>query len=241
MPSKKSHPLAQDAYNALAEAYAQRVDTKAHNAYYERPATLSLLPEVRDKRVLDAGCGPGVYAEWLADHGAQVLALDGNPKMVRLARKRLGDKAQVKLANLEAPLDFLVDASFDGVLSPLVMDYLEDWAAVFAEFQRLLKPGGWLVFSIGHPYADFDLHRTTSNYFHVERVEYPWTGFGMRINMPSYRRPLAEVINPLLGAGFTLEKILEPQPTDEFKRADPEDYEKLMRNPGFMCLRALKG
>jgi 2-polyprenyl-3-methyl-5-hydroxy-6-metoxy-1,4-benzoquinol methylase len=77
MPSKKSHPLAQDAYNALAEAYAQRVDTKAHNAYYERPATLSLLPEVRDKRVLDAGCGPGVYAEWLADHGAQVLALEG--------------------------------------------------------------------------------------------------------------------------------------------------------------------
>jgi SAM-dependent methyltransferase len=241
MPTKKSSPLAQGAYDALAEAYADSIDTKAHNAYYERPATLSLLPDVHGKRVLDAGCGPGVYAEWLVTHGAEVLAVDGNPKMVRLARQRLGDQAQVQLANLENRLDFLADASFDGILSPLVMDYLEDWAAVFGEFHRLLKPGGWLVFSIGHPYADFDLHRTTSNYFHVERVEYPWTGFGMRINMPSYRRPLAEVINPLLGAGFRLDKILEPQPTPQFEKADPEDYQKLMRNPGFMCLRALKG
>jgi SAM-dependent methyltransferase len=241
MPTKKSSPLAQLAYDALAQAYAGRIDTKAHNAYYERPATLSLLPDVRDKRVLDAGCGPGVYAERLVEHGAEVLAVDGNPKMVRLARKRLGGKANVRLANLEEPLGFLPSASFDGILSPLVMDYLRDWAAVFGEFHRLLKPGGWLVFSIGHPYAEFDIRRDTSNYFALERVEYTWTGFGIPVNMPSYRRPLAEVINPLLAAGFTLDKLLEPQPTPQFAQADPEDYPKLMRNPGFLCLRALKG
>lgn len=54
-----------DMYDALAEAYAARADTKPHNAYYERPATLSLLPDVVGKRVLDAGCGPGIYTEWL--------------------------------------------------------------------------------------------------------------------------------------------------------------------------------
>ena len=48
------------------------------------------------------------------------------------------------------------------------------------------------------------------------------------------------MINPLLAAGFILDKLLEPLPTAEFKQADPEDYEKLLRNPGFMCLRALK-
>ncbi|HET91353.1 MAG TPA: class I SAM-dependent methyltransferase, partial [Chloroflexi bacterium] len=67
-------PIAQEAYNSMAEAYAARVDTKPHNAYYERPATLSLLPDIRGKRVLDAGCGPGVYAEWLAESGAEVVA-----------------------------------------------------------------------------------------------------------------------------------------------------------------------
>ncbi len=71
-------PIAQDAYNEMAEAYAARVDAKPHNAYYERPATLSLLPDVSGRRVLDAGCGPGVYAEWLADRGAEVVAFDAN-------------------------------------------------------------------------------------------------------------------------------------------------------------------
>ena len=69
-------PIALDAYETLAESYAARVDTKPHNAYYERPATLSLLPQVKGKRVLDAGCGPGVYAEWLVEHGAEVVAFD---------------------------------------------------------------------------------------------------------------------------------------------------------------------
>lgn len=43
--------IALDAYEALAEAYAAAIDTKPHNAYYERPATLSLLPEINGKRV----------------------------------------------------------------------------------------------------------------------------------------------------------------------------------------------
>lgn len=86
-------PIAQDAYGTL-------IDTKPHNAYYERPATLSLLPDVRGKRVLDAGCGPGVYAEILLDRGAEVVAFDANERMVRLARERLGDRARIFQADL---------------------------------------------------------------------------------------------------------------------------------------------
>ncbi len=241
MPRVKSRPIAQDAYDQMAEVYAAQVDTKPHNAYYERPATLSLLPEVRGKRVLDAGCGPGVYAEWLVAHGAKLVAIDANRKMVQLAKKRLAGKAQVLRANLEQPLDFLADGTFDVVISPLVMDYVKAWQPVFQEFHRVLLPGGCLVFSIGHPFDDYDRYRQTSNYFTVELVEFTWTGFGIPINVPSYRRPLGEAINPLLKAGFTLDRILEPLPTPEFKEKDPLDYEKLSRSPGFLCLRAIKG
>jgi 2-polyprenyl-3-methyl-5-hydroxy-6-metoxy-1,4-benzoquinol methylase len=83
-------PISLDAYEALAEAYAAVIDTKPHNAYYERPATLSLLPEVKGKRVLDAGCGPGVYSEWLIQRGAEAVAIDASAKMVQLAKQRLG-------------------------------------------------------------------------------------------------------------------------------------------------------
>lgn len=240
MSPKKGKPLAQDAYDELAEAYAARIDSKPHNAYYERPATLSLLPEVKGKLVLDAGCGPGVYAEWLVKNGADVVALDGNEKMVRLAKQRLGGNAAVLLANLELPLDFLADASFDIVLCPLVMDYIKDWERTFMEFHRVLRAGGCLVFSIGHPFTEYDSRRQTSHYFKVEQVDYLWRGFGKAVNMPSYRRPLSSAINSLIKAGFTLDEVLEPLPTKRFKQADPEDYEKLLHFPCFLCLRALK-
>lgn len=240
MENQSEQPVAQEAYDILAEAYATLVDTKPHNAYYERPAILSLLPDVKGKRVLDAGCGPGVYTEWLVNSGAEVVAFDANEKMVKLARQRLQGKAKIVQANLEHPLDFLAYCSFDIVISPLVMDYVKDWGIVFREFQRVLREGGCLVFSIEHPQAKFDAHRASSNYFEVELVEYEWKGFGVAVRVPSYRRPLGEVINPLIGAGFILDRILEPLPTEEFREKAPEDYEELSRRPGFMCIRAVK-
>lgn len=48
--SEGAAPLALEAYEALAEAYAAAVDAKPHNALYERPATRSLLPDVRRLR-----------------------------------------------------------------------------------------------------------------------------------------------------------------------------------------------
>lgn len=236
----QDEPIAQNAYNQLAEAYAARIETKPHNAYYERPATLSLLPDVRGQRILDAGCGPGVYAELLVGMGAHVVALDANPKMVALARARLGERAQVIQASLEAPLDFLDAESFDIVVSPLVMDYVRDWRAAFDEFHRVLKPGGVLVFSMEHPMLKYFDHQAESNYYQVDRVTYTWRGFGSPVQVPSYRRPLGEVFNPLIAAGFVLDQVLEPKPTEAFKEAAPKDYEELTREPGFLFIRAVR-
>lgn len=235
----RERPNALDAYEALAERYAALVDSKPENAYYERPATLSLLPDVKEKRVLDAGCGPGSYSKWLMDHGAEVVAIDFSPKMVQLAKQRLGTRAEVRQADLSKSLDFLEDESFDLVLCPLVLDYIEDWESVFIEFYRILRESGLLVFSAGHPFMEFVL-RSKWNYFATELVETGWTGFGLYVRMPSYRRPLSAMISPLARAGFVIEQILEPRPTKEYKHKDPEGYEKLFKQPGFLCVRARK-
>ena len=233
-------PIAFDAYEALAEAYAAVVDTKPHNALYERPATLSLLPEIAGKKVLDAGCGPGVYSEWLIKNGGNVVAVDASPKMVELAKQRLGNRAEIHQADLSVRLDFLESSSFDVVLSPLVLDYLEDWRSVFAEFYRLLRPHGYFIFSVTHPFFDY-IYFKSENYFTTELVRSEWGGFDkVRVQMPSHRRPLNELLNPLLETGFQLEKIIEPLPIDEFKKADPKHYEELSSFPAFICIKAKK-
>jgi SAM-dependent methyltransferase len=232
--------LGEENYEQFARRYAERAATKPHNAYYDRPNTLSLLPDVNGLSVLDAGCGPGIYAAWLVDHGARVVAFDVTPDFVDITRERVGERATVLRADLTQPLDFAVDASFDIVLCPLVLDYIEDWRPVFDEFYRVLKVGGVLVFSAGHPFGDW-LYFPDTNYFDTALVSAEWGGFGQpRPLIKGYRRPLAAALNPLLDAGFRLDHLHEPLPTEEFRQADPADYEKLMRQPGFLCVRAVK-
>lgn len=230
-------PIALEAYEQLAEAYASKIETKPHNAYYERPATLSLLPDVNGMLVLDAGCGPGLYAQILKERGADVVSIDVSPKMLELARKRLGDDADLRLADLSKPLE-LDDASFDLVLSPLVMDYIEDWHAAFAEFYRVLKSRGRFIFSVGHPFSDY-LYFKSENYFETEFVGSEWRGFEpVKVYVPTFRRSLSSIFSPLTESGFVIEKVVEPLPTEEFRQADPRHFEELSRMPAFICIRA---
>lgn len=238
----ENEPVALEAYEALAEVYAKKIDTKPHNAYYERPATLALLPDMLGKRVLDAGCGPGVYAEMLIDNGAHVVAFDNSENMVRLAKQRLGEKAQVWRADLGKPLNFLESESFDVVLSALAMDYVSNWRSVLVEFHRVLRRGGNLVFSVEHPSSTFVRHvyRGEGNYFETEKVNVEFTGFDEPVRVVYFRRPLGTMINTLVEAGFCLDQVKEPRPTEQFRKGDPENYEKLSRMPGFLCMRAVK-
>jgi hypothetical protein len=65
-------------------------------------------------------------------------------------------------------------------------------------------------------------------------------GYNAGLRKICFRRSLGATVSPLTEAGFRLEKILEPKPTDEFKKADPKHYEELSRQPCFLCIRAGK-
>jgi SAM-dependent methyltransferase len=238
--SPNSKPLALDAYEIMAERFARMIDTKPHNAYYERPTTLALLPDVSGLRVLDAGCGPGWYAEWLLDHGAEVVGVDASPKMIGFARQRTQNRADLRVADLSRPLEFAADAAFDLVLSALAIHYVGDMAALFAEFSRILKPGGVFVFSTGHPFHDYGYFKS-EDYFATEQVAALWKGFGGEpVEVFQFRCSLTTLTEALWRAGFVIERMIEPLPNDAFKQADPEHYAELMEFPVFLCIRARK-
>jgi RNA polymerase sigma-70 factor (subfamily 1) len=161
--------------------------------------------------------------------------------MLQLASRRLQGRAVFQQADLGQPLDCFDSASFHVILCALVLDSVADWYQVFREFYRLLRDPGYLVFSVGHPFDEFFAHHPSGNYFGVERVAWQMRMSGVSVLVPYFRRPLQAMLDPLFAAGFVLEHLVEPQPTAQFKEHDPADYEKLMRSPGFLCIRAKKG
>jgi ubiquinone/menaquinone biosynthesis C-methylase UbiE len=149
------------AYAEFADRYASVAPTKAHNALYERPATIALVGDVSGLRILDAGCGPGIFSEIFARNGATVHAFDITPRMVELARIRCaGLPVTLAEGNLAEPLNWLQDASFDKIVCALALDYVADLAPVFKEFRRVASPGATLVFSMSHPMRDWMDERT---------------------------------------------------------------------------------
>lgn len=228
-----------DAYETLAENYDRLIDSKPHNAHYDRPNTLALLPDVHGKSVLDVACGPGKYAEEILARGAIVRGFDISPKMIQLARKRNGDQGDFFVHDFSQPFHMLEDQSFDLVLCALAMHYIEDWTVTIKEFHRVLKPRGMVVLSIEHPFFEYNFFGSEA-YFSVEQVRCTWKGFGIPVEVNSYRRSLQDCINPLTDHGFYIDKIVEPRPTPEFARLDPKHYRELNQFPAFMCIRAVK-
>ncbi|WP_129675827.1 class I SAM-dependent methyltransferase [Candidatus Chloroploca sp. Khr17] len=236
-------PLARATYDQLADAFARHAEDGPYNAHYDRPALLGLLPPVAGLHVLDAGCGPGLYAAWLVAQGATVVGLDVSPRMVALAQTRLGGRATILEADLAQPLTMLADASFDLVISALALDYVPDWAHLFHELTRVLRPGGILAFSVVHPADDFYRLHPEGCYFNIEPVTVTFTfpEDGVKVAVPHYRRPLQAMLTPLLAAGFVLDQLLEPRPTEAFAARDPAKYAVLLRRPAFICVRARRG
>jgi len=229
-------------YDDIADAYAAGVDSAPYNALYERPAMLELLPPVSGARVLDAGCGAGWYAAELATRGALVTAIDASAAMIGHARDRfasvplneLARQVELRVADLEQPLSFASEAAFDGIVSSLVLHYLRDWGPTLTEFRRILKPNGWLLFSTHHPAADA-IRLDTPRYLDIEPVEDYWKWVGI---VRYYRRPLSAIMEALTNAGLAVERLVEPLPTDEFRKVRPDSYKRLLRRPEFLLVRA---
>ncbi|NHF57800.1 class I SAM-dependent methyltransferase [Flavobacteriaceae bacterium TP-CH-4] len=227
------------AYETLAVQYNALIDHKPHNAYYDRPNTLELIPAVKDQKILDAACGPGKYAEILLAEGAEVTGFDISPRMVALAKTRNRDQGSFFVHDMAQPLGMFENARFDTVICALAMHYIEDWNGPLQEFHRVLKPGGALVLSIEHPFFEYTYFQS-ERYFEIEPVKAVWKGFGSPVEVSSYRRPLEACLMPLINNGFNLDRIVEPKPVPEFEKFDPKHFKELNEFPAFMCLRAVR-
>ncbi|WP_405142767.1 class I SAM-dependent methyltransferase [Sphaerisporangium sp. NBC_01403] len=113
----------------------------------EEPVVRQILAGLPTGRALDAACGTGRYAEMLAKAGHKVIGVDSSPDMLAIARSKVS-AATFQLGELSRlPV---ADASIDLVVCGLALAHVAALEPVFAEFARVLRPGGRLVTSDIH-------------------------------------------------------------------------------------------
>jgi SAM-dependent methyltransferase len=195
-------------YDSFGAAYSADNDVNLINGHYERPAMLDLVGDVRGRRILDAGCGSGPLAAALRAQGAVVTGFDSSAVMIALARERLGEDADVHVADLSAPLPF-ADGGFDDVTASLVLHYLRDWTAPLSELRRVLRPGGRLVLSVNHPIL-YKMLNPHADYFAITDWTDEYTFGDQRAVLTYWHRPLHAMTDAFSDAGFQVAVVSEP-------------------------------
>lgn len=165
------------------------------------------------RRVLELGCGAGQCGRWLAARGADVLGVDISLAQLRFART--GPRPLPVVAATATALP-LATGTFDVAFSSYgAVPFVQDLAALFGEVRRVLRPGGVWAFATSHPirwcfpddpgYAGL---RASIPYF--DRQAYVERDEAGRAVYAEFHRTLADYCNVLVAAGFTIERVEEP-------------------------------
>jgi SAM-dependent methyltransferase len=222
-------------YEDFADSFAVHAEHSAYNAHYDRPAVLGLLGDVAGRRILDVGCGSGLYAAELAHRGADVVGFDASVRLVELARQRVGSGADLRVHDVRDPVDWLGDESMDEAIMALMLHHLDDPVPALREVHRVLRPGGRLVVSTVHPVADW--RQSGGSYFTDEMIDDTWNA-GWRVRFR--RAPLTRWCAEFWEAGFLIERLVEPLPAESMRDRFPDTYDKLTVEPFFIVFVLVK-
>jgi SAM-dependent methyltransferase len=229
--------------NAGAWTRLARAGYDVYRDYLNTPAFFEMLPDVQGLLGLDIGCGEGHNTRLLADRGAQVTAIDISRVFVQqargLAQSPPGISYQVASA-VELPY---AGAAFDFATGFMSFMDIAETDMVLTEAYRVLKPGGFLQFSISHPCYDTPHRRIlrdeqgrtyaleVGGYFEnlegdvtewIFSAAPPQETEGLpNFKVPLFTRTVSQWLNLLIETGFVLERIEEPRPTDQVVRECP--------------------
>lgn len=219
------------------------------NNLFEIPALFSMMPNLKDKTILDLGCGFGEHCKGFVERGAKkVIGIDISEKMLEIAKQ---ENADSKITYINMPMEniFELTEKFDIVISSLAFHYVEDFAGVVKNVFNLLNENGTFIFSQENPLCTCHsggqrwtkdengnkLYLNLSNYGIEGERESTW----FVDDVKKYHRTFSSIINTLIETGFKIEKLIEPLPTEDLLKKYP-DYKDLFHKPDFLLVKCTK-
>ena len=228
-----------------------RKDDKGRNAndLVEIPNFRKLIPNVKEKKILDLGCGYGENDKYCRDLGAkEILGIDISEHMIKIAEKNNADE-NIKYKVMAMEDISKIKEKFDIVISSLAFHYVKDYEKLIKDIYNLLNDNGILIFSIDHPlriaskfepwmkknYTEINgkWFLLVSDYNREGIREKEWNG----VMVKKYHRNFSSLINGLVNSGFKIDKILEPIPDEESIKIIPK-YINQYDRPYFLFLSA---
>lgn len=218
------------------------------NAAGEWPVLRSMLPSLRDKRVLDLGCGFGWHCKYAREQQARsVVGVDLSEKMLAYARENNNDSA-IEYRRLAIEDINFAAGEFDVVISSLALHYVEHFEIVCRKIHHCLVSGGTFILSVEHPVYTALAAQDWYYGSEGERLHWPVDDYqkeGLRQarfldnDVVKYHRTIATYVNALIDSGFSLMKLSEPQPTQETLDKYPEMRDET-RRPIFLLISVVK-
>ncbi|WP_391208553.1 class I SAM-dependent methyltransferase [Psychrobacillus sp. L4] len=228
---------------------AIRVRENNYNNLLEQPNFFTLIPSLKDKVVLDIGCGMGDFAAYCISQGAKhVTGIDISFNMIGNAKERYIHECltfeQVAFEDMTVP-----NGSIDFVSSSLAFHYIADFQLLIKKISTALCEEGILLFSINHPIVAANKGKESwvtdqeGNLLHYAVDNYQDEGLRTQNwlvdNVMMYHRTMSTILNTLIESGLQIEKIIEPIPTNEAVCNLPS-LNKEFRRPSFLIVRAKK-
>ena len=202
---------------------------------------LKALGDVSGKRVIDIGCGEGRFCRLLTELGAVVTGIDLTAALIEQARN-VGSKRERYLVGDAEDLAGVADDGFDMAVSYIVLTDLLDYRRSIREAYRVLRPGGRFIVCNIHPMRSAAMNtdgwisdRSRKLFYPVDNYteegprEFLWWR-GPVINM---HRTLSSYVSAFLDAGFALEGLHEPIPSEE-QLAQHPNFDDEPRVPNFI-------
>lgn len=247
-------------WNTMAQAYEEFNNSSDSYSYsIEWPTIQKMLPELKDKKILDVGCGTGIFTFLLEEYKPSMLiGLDLSEVMLSIAKhksKEKNSKASFILGDATYTNRY-IEEKYDLIFSSTTTHYISNLDIFFENLEKSLNDDGTIILSIIHPiysamypieYGEVfpDDDEWNIRYLDQSMRAYiqPWIEYNEKYEnrlSKSFHHLFSDYVNAIIKAGLKICQIEEPLPPESWKTDCVERYEGYMETPVYMIMKLAK-